>query len=72
MDTSFQLAAEWYDGRSALRHAGELHWDGHAGLVLHAPTARAEFAVDDLQFAQRDSYDVKANWKVMIDNFLCF
>ena len=51
MDTSFQLAAEWYDGHSALRHAGELHWDGHAGLVLHAPTARAEFAVDDLQFA---------------------
>ena len=27
-------------------------------------------SVDDLQFAQRDSYDVKANWKVMIDNFL--
>ena len=26
--------------------------------------------VDDLQFAQRDSYDVQANWKVMIDNFL--
>lgn len=27
-------------------------------------------AVDDLQFAQRDSYDVAANWKVLVDNFL--
>ncbi|MEQ8653200.1 MAG: aromatic ring-hydroxylating dioxygenase subunit alpha [Kiloniellales bacterium] len=26
--------------------------------------------VDALSFAQRDSYDVRANWKVMIDNFL--
>ncbi len=26
--------------------------------------------VDDLAFAQRDTYDVKSNWKVMIDNFL--
>ncbi len=27
-------------------------------------------SVDDLVFAQRDSYDVECNWKVMIDNFL--
>jgi len=27
-------------------------------------------SVDDLAFAQRDTYDVKSNWKVMIDNFL--
>ncbi len=26
--------------------------------------------VDDLQFAQRDQYQVASNWKVMIDNFL--
>ncbi len=26
--------------------------------------------VDDLQFAQRDTYEVKANWKVLVDNFL--
>ncbi len=26
--------------------------------------------IDDLVFAQRDSYDVACNWKVMIDNFL--
>ncbi len=26
--------------------------------------------VDDVVFAQRDEYDVAANWKVMIDNFL--
>ena len=26
--------------------------------------------VDELQFAQRDSYGVKANWKVLVDNFL--
>ncbi|MEM7214260.1 MAG: aromatic ring-hydroxylating dioxygenase subunit alpha [Pseudomonadota bacterium] len=26
--------------------------------------------IDDLVFAQRDSYSVKCNWKVMIDNFL--
>ncbi len=26
--------------------------------------------VDELQFAQRDTYDVEANWKVLIDNFL--
>ncbi|MEM7270214.1 MAG: aromatic ring-hydroxylating dioxygenase subunit alpha [Pseudomonadota bacterium] len=26
--------------------------------------------VDDLAFAQRDTYDVDANWKVLVDNFL--
>jgi len=26
--------------------------------------------IDDLVFAQRDTYDVAANWKVLIDNFL--
>ena len=26
--------------------------------------------IDDLIFAQRDNYDVKANWKVLVDNFL--
>ena len=27
-------------------------------------------AVDDLQMAQRDTYEVQANWKVLVDNFL--
>ncbi len=27
-------------------------------------------SVDELQFAQRDSYAVEANWKVLVDNFL--
>jgi len=27
-------------------------------------------SVDDLEFAQRDTYEVASNWKVMIDNFL--
>lgn len=27
-------------------------------------------SVDQLEFAQRDTYDVPANWKTMIDNFL--
>lgn len=27
-------------------------------------------SADDLVFAQRDTYDVQCNWKVMIDNFL--
>ncbi|MEO0772796.1 MAG: aromatic ring-hydroxylating dioxygenase subunit alpha [Pseudomonadota bacterium] len=27
-------------------------------------------SVDDLKFAQRDTYDVEANWKVLVDNFL--
>ncbi|MEM7172757.1 MAG: aromatic ring-hydroxylating dioxygenase subunit alpha [Pseudomonadota bacterium] len=26
--------------------------------------------IDDLVFAQRDTYDVRANWKVLVDNFL--
>ena len=26
--------------------------------------------IDDLAFAQRDTYDVAANWKILIDNFL--
>ena len=26
--------------------------------------------VDDLKFAQRDNYEVKSNWKVLVDNFL--
>jgi len=27
-------------------------------------------SVDTLEFAQRDTYDVKSNWKVLVDNFL--
>ncbi|MFT5638983.1 MAG: phenylpropionate dioxygenase-like ring-hydroxylating dioxygenase large terminal subunit [Paracoccaceae bacterium] len=27
-------------------------------------------SVDDLEYAQRDTYEVDANWKVLIDNFL--
>src|SRR6056297_349225 len=27
-------------------------------------------SVDDLQYAQRDTYEVEANWKVLVDNFL--
>ncbi|MGI9406065.1 MAG: aromatic ring-hydroxylating oxygenase subunit alpha [Hyphomicrobiaceae bacterium] len=27
-------------------------------------------SVDDLEFAQRDTYDVACNWKVLVDNFL--
>ena len=26
--------------------------------------------IDDLVFAQRDNYDVKCNWKIIVDNFL--
>lgn len=30
-----RVTANWYDGRSALRHTGTAEWDGDAGLVLH-------------------------------------
>ncbi|MDE2913267.1 MAG: aromatic ring-hydroxylating dioxygenase subunit alpha [Paracoccaceae bacterium] len=44
-------------------------------LAEQAPGLEAEIRhycprVDELGFAQRDSYDVAANWKVLIDNFL--
>ena len=27
MDDSFQVAASWYDGRSAVRHEGHARWE---------------------------------------------
>ncbi|GMG82735.1 carnitine monooxygenase subunit YeaW [Paralimibaculum aggregatum] len=37
---------------------------------LEAEIRRYCPAVDDMVFAQRDTYDVASNWKVLIDNFL--
>ena len=44
-------------------------------LSVLAPSLEDEIrqycpSVDDLVFAQRDTYNVECNWKVMIDNFL--
>lgn len=34
MDGAPRVPANWYDGHSALRHAGTAEWDGGGGLVL--------------------------------------
>jgi len=44
-------------------------------LAKQAPELEEEIRkycpkIDDLTFAQRDTFNVKANWKVLIDNFL--
>ncbi len=46
-----------------------------ASLASQAPGLEQEIreycpSVDDLQYVARDRYEVKCNWKVMIDNFL--
>jgi Zn-dependent protease with chaperone function len=52
MDEAFRIPAQWYDGTNAVRHTGELAWDGRETLSLHAPTANERFAASDLRFGE--------------------
>ena len=53
-----------------------INLDAHASpLATQAAGLESEIrsfcpTVDDLAFAQRDTYNVESNWKVMVDNFL--
>lgn len=52
MADAFAIAAEWYDGTNAVRHSGELAWDGSGGFTLVSPTAHDSFAAADLRFGE--------------------
>ena len=52
MEDAFQVAAEWYDGTNAVRHSGELSWDGRGGFSLAASTSHIEFDASDLRFGE--------------------
>lgn len=52
MGEAFLVAAEWYDGINAVRHSGELTWDGRGALTLDGPTDRQSFAATDLRFGE--------------------
>ena len=52
MEDSFRSAAEWYDGTNAIRHAGELRWDGQGGFALDGPTSQVSFPAADLRFSE--------------------
>ena len=52
MDEAFRIAAQWYDGTTAIRHTGELAWDGRETLTLDAPSAQETFAASDLRFGE--------------------
>ena len=52
MGEAFEVAAEWYDGINAVRHSGELTWDGRGAFMLDGPTDRQSFAATDLRFGE--------------------
>ncbi|MEX0342594.1 MAG: M48 family metallopeptidase [Erythrobacter sp.] len=52
MEGTITIAAEWYDGINAVRHSGELAWDGRDSFTLEAPTARDRIAASDLRFGE--------------------
>lgn len=52
MDEAFRIPAQWYDGTNAVRHTGELSWDGRETLSLDAPTSAQRFAASDLRFGE--------------------
>lgn len=51
MDQSFQTAAQWYDGQTAIRHTGEALWDG-GSLRLRDANGELDVAFADLAFAE--------------------
>ncbi|MBX7481762.1 M48 family metallopeptidase [Qipengyuania qiaonensis] len=52
MDEAFRVAAEWYDGTNAVRHSGNLSWDGSGRFSLVAPASQMEFEAADLRFGE--------------------
>ncbi len=58
MESPFKTEAQWYDGTSAVRHSGELTWDGGETFELTSPTARDGFAASDLVFGEARSRTV--------------
>ncbi|MDG5747956.1 M48 family metallopeptidase [Qipengyuania sp. XHP0207] len=55
MQESFEVAASWYDGKSALRHEGSASWDGLDRLSLAAPTSHIAVPLSDLEFGEARS-----------------
>ena len=52
MENSFQIPAQWYDGQSAVRHQGEVVWDGAETLSLRGPTGAMEVLISDLEYGE--------------------
>ncbi len=52
MGEAFTIPADWYDGTNAVRHSGQLAWDGRGTFMLDAPTDRQSFAASDLRFGE--------------------
>lgn len=53
MDDAYQVAAQWYDGASAIRHEGELVWDGADSIALHGIDGSVvPVPPDDLRFGE--------------------
>lgn len=54
MDDAFHVDVYWYDGHSALRHAGHATWDGANTLTLHnAAGGAVDIPFADLRFVER-------------------
>ena len=51
-DTSFQTSALWYDGHSAIRHAGEAVWDGAGALSLSGSSGAMDVPLADLEYGE--------------------
>ena len=51
-DEAFRVAAQWYDGHSAIRHEGEAAWDGGGVLSLVARTGAMDVPLDDLAWGE--------------------
>lgn len=52
MEDAFRSPARWYDGTNAIRHEGELSWDGSGNFRLVSATSDTSFVADDLRFAE--------------------
>lgn len=52
VEDAFATSAQWYDGRTAVRHQGTARWDGAGHLALRAPTSQIDVALGELQFTE--------------------
>ena len=65
MSDPVQIEANWYDGHSAVRHEGEVLWQGGDALTLQAGGDAFEISLADLEYGERrgpaDVYRRKSN-----------
>ena len=58
MEDAFRVPATWYDGLSALRHAGEAEWDGRDTIALQGSGSVLTVPLNDLTYGEERAGEI--------------